>query len=74
MTLHISVPEELYRKAVEIAAAEHVSVEEVFTSAFAGQLDAWERLKARAARGTYEKFRAVMKKVPAAEPEECDRL
>jgi len=29
----ISVSEELYRKAAEIAAAEHVSVEEVFTFA-----------------------------------------
>ena len=74
MTLRISVSEELYRKAAEIAAAEHVSVEEIFTSAFAEQLDAWERLKARAARGSYEKFRAVMRKAPAVEPEECDRL
>lgn len=44
MSINVSVPKELHKKAVEIAEAQHVSVEEVFASAFAEQLAAWERL------------------------------
>ena len=74
MSVSISVPEELYKKAVEIAEAQHVSVDEVFASAFADQLAAGERLKQRAARGDRDKFRAVLDKVPNVEPEDYDRL
>jgi hypothetical protein len=73
MTLSINVPEELYQKAAEIAAVEHATVEEVFASAFAEQVAAWERLNRRAARGSRERFLAVMSKVPDAEPEPYDR-
>ena len=74
MSVSISVPEELYKKAVEVAEVQHVSVDEVFASAFADQLGAWERLKQRAARGSRDKFLAVLDKVPDVEPEEYDRL
>lgn len=37
MSVSVSVPEELYQKAVEIARAQRVSVDEVFASAFAEQ-------------------------------------
>ena len=74
MSVSISVPEELYKRAVEIAEAQHVSVDEVFASAFADQLAAWERLKQRAARGDRDKFRTVLDKAPDVEPEEYDRL
>jgi hypothetical protein len=74
MSVSVSVPDELYEKAVEIANAQRVSVDEVFASAFAEQLSAWERLQQRAARGTREKFLAVLDKVPDVEPEDHDRL
>ena len=74
MSVSISVPEELYRKAAEIAEAQHVSVDEVFASAFAEQLSAWDRLKQRAARGSRDRFLAVLDKVPDVEPEDDDRL
>ncbi len=74
MSVNVSIPEELYRQAVEIATAQHVSVDEVFASAFAEQVAAWERLKQRAARGTREGFLAALDKVPDVEPEESDRL
>ena len=74
MSVNVSVPEELYQKAVEIAEAQHVSVEEVFASAFTEQLAAWERLKQRAARGNRESFLAVLEKVPGTEAEEYDHL
>jgi hypothetical protein len=74
MSVNVSVPEELYRRAVEIAKSQNVSVDEVFASAFAEQLAAWEGLKNRAARGSREAFLATLDKVPDVEPEEYDRL
>jgi hypothetical protein len=73
MNVNVQVPEELYQKAVEIANEQHVSVDDLFASAFIEQLSAWERLQQRAARRSREKFLAVMDKVPDVEPEEYDR-
>ena len=72
--MSVSVPEELYQKAVEIAKAQRVSVDEVFAAAFVEQLSSWERLRQRAARGTREKFLAALDKVPDVEPDDYDRL
>lgn len=74
MNLSISIPEELYQSAKQIAAAENVSVEELFASALEQRILEFERLKEKAARGSYEKFRQVMAKIPAVEPAEHDRL
>lgn len=73
MSVNVSVPEQFYQRAVEIAKAQNVSVDEVFASAFSEQLAVWERLKQRAARGTREGFLAALDKVPDVEPEEYDR-
>jgi hypothetical protein len=73
MSVSVSVPEELYQKAVEIARAQRVSVDEVFASAFAEHLSAWERLQQRAARGTRDKFLSVLDRVPDVEPDDHDR-
>jgi hypothetical protein len=73
MSVSISVPDELYRKAAAIAQEQHVPVEEVFSSAFQDQLGHWERLKQRASRGNREKFLAALDKAPDVEPEESDR-
>ena len=45
MSVSVNIPEELHKKAVEIAKAQHVSVDEVFASAFVDQLASWERLQ-----------------------------
>ena len=74
MNLTINVSEELSRRAAEIAAQESVSVEELIAAAFEERLVEFERLKERAARGSYDKFRRVMSKVPPVEPPEYDRL
>jgi hypothetical protein len=74
MNLTINISEELYRRAAEVAAAENVSVEELFSAAFEERVLEFERLNERAAKGSYEKFRQVMSKVPATEPAEHDRL
>lgn len=74
MSVSINIPEDLYREAKAIAEAEHLSVDEVITSAFSGQLAVWERLKQRAARGRQQAYLEVLEKVPDVEPEDYDRL
>ena len=74
MNLTIDISEELFRRATEIASAEKVSVEELFASAFAERILELDRLKETAARGSYEKFKQVMSKIPPVEPAEFDRL
>ncbi len=70
MNLTINISEALY----QIAAVENVSVEELFASAFEERVLEFERLEEKAVRGSYDKFRQVMSRVPAVEPPECDRL
>ena len=74
MSVMVSIPEELYNKAVEIAESQHVTVDEVFASAFVEQLAAWERLKKRVALGDRDRFLAVLDKVPDVEPDDYDRV
>lgn len=74
MDVNISVPEDLYKQALEIAEAQKVSVDEVFASAFAEQLAARASLRRRAARGVRDKFLAVLENAPDIEPEEYDRI
>ncbi len=74
MNVSINIPEELYRRASEIAAAENISVDVLFASAFEERLLEFERLKEKASQGSYEKFLRVMSRVGAAEPPEQDRL
>jgi hypothetical protein len=74
MSVTINVPEELYRRAAEVATAENISVDDLFASAFEERLLEFERLKEKASRGSYEKFLRVMSKVPTVEPPDNDRL
>ena len=74
MNLTINVSGERCRRAAEIAAAENVSIEELFSAAFEKRVLEFEGGKERAAKGSYEKFRRVMSKVPPTEPPEYDRL
>jgi hypothetical protein len=74
MSVIVNVPEELYRRAIAVAASENLSVDELFAAALEERLLEFERLKEKASRGSYEKFPRVMSKVPAVEPPEYDRL
>ena len=74
MSVTVNIPEELYRRASAVAAAENISVDDLFASAFEERLFEFERLKEKASRGSYQKFLDVMAKVPAAEPAPFDRL
>lgn len=74
MTLNVTLPDSLYKKAMEVAEREHISVERVVYSALAEQLNALERLEERAARSSEDRFRAALAKIPDVEPPEYDRL
>jgi hypothetical protein len=74
MNVSVNVPEELYRRATEVAAVENISVDDLFASAFEERLLEFERLKEKASRGSYQRFMRVMSKVPAVQPPEHDRL
>jgi len=73
MTLNITLPDSLYKKAMEVAEREQVSVERVVCSALAEQMNVLERLEERAARSSEAKFRAALAKIPDIEPREDDR-
>ncbi|HVW86141.1 MAG TPA: hypothetical protein VHB50_15735, partial [Bryobacteraceae bacterium] len=68
------IPDELYRRASEVATAENISVDDLFASAFEERLLEFERLKEKASRGSYVKFQRVMSKTPAQEPPDYDRF
>jgi hypothetical protein len=74
MSVSVKIPEELYLRAVQVAAEENISVDDLFAAAFEHRLLEFERLKEKSSRGSYERFVRVMAKVPAADPLEHDRL
>ncbi|HVW10160.1 MAG TPA: hypothetical protein VHC90_16350 [Bryobacteraceae bacterium] len=74
MSVSISIPEDLYRRPIEIATSEIISVDALFASALEERLLEFQRMKEKGSRGSYAKFLSGMSKVPAAEPPEYDRL
>lgn len=70
----ISLPEDLLRKAEELAVFERLSVEEYLPARLAEQFAGLEYLKQRADRASTEKFRAALRHIPDVEPEEYDRF
>jgi hypothetical protein len=74
MTLNVTLPDSLYKKAMEVAERQQISVERVVYSALAEQLNALVRLEERAAASSEERFRAALAKIPDVEPPEYDRL
>ena len=55
MNVSMSIPEEIYKKAAEVARAQQIPIDDVFASAVAEQLSAWDRLQQRAARITLKR-------------------
>jgi hypothetical protein len=74
MNVTVSIPEELYRRATEVAAAENIPVDDLFAVAFEERRGEFECLKEKTSHGSYERFLRVMSKVPGAEPPDYDRL
>jgi hypothetical protein len=71
---NIQLPDDVYRRAAELADADHVSVDKLVAAIVNERATDWSRLQARAARGSLEKLHRVLEKVSDAPPETMDRL
>ena len=74
-TMSLRLPKSLHEKVREIAEREGISINQFVTTALAEKLSALlteEYLEARAARGSAERFRAVLDAAPDVEPDPGD--
>jgi len=70
----IQIPDDLYQKAASLAARDQVSVDRLVAALLLAHAAEWQRLQARAERGTLSKLQAVLDKVTDSSPEPFDRL
>jgi hypothetical protein len=73
----LRLPSSLHKGVKQLAEREGVSMNQIIATAVAEKLSALmteDYLAERAARGSRERFEAVLRKVPDVEPEERDRL
>jgi hypothetical protein len=73
MSRSIAVPEDLYNKAAQVAAKDHVSVEEFVSALLASRLANREYIETRAQLFSREEFERALNAVPDVEPEPYDR-
>ena len=76
MTLHIELPDAITRQARELAAREHITVDNLIAAALTAQLDHTPHrptIAERAARVDWQKVDAILARVPATEPATEDR-
>ena len=74
MNRRILLPEELLKKAEELAAREQLPVAEYLSAKLSEQFADLEYLKQRADRASAEKFREALRSIPDVHPEEFDRF
>ncbi len=74
MSRNIALAEDLYNKAAELAAKDHVSVEEFVSILLANRLASREFIDSRAQFFDRADFDRALSQVPDVEPEERDRL
>jgi hypothetical protein len=70
----IAVPEDLYKRAAELAAKDHVSVEDFMAAVLANRLASREYIESRAMLFNREEFERALEEIPDVEPEDNDRL
>ena len=73
MSKSIAVPEDLYDKAAELAAKDHVSVDEFVSSLLTSRLASREYIETRAQLFSREAFERALDAVPDVDPEPYDR-
>ena len=76
-TISLRLPESLHQTLRDLAAKEHVSINQLIALAVAEKVSALateDFLGVRAKRGSRKRFLRAMSKVPDAEPDERDRL
>ena len=74
MSRTISLPDDLLKKAEELALFEHLSLEDFVHARLSEQFADLEYLKRRAEYASDQKFRAALRLIPDVEPEEFDRF
>lgn len=70
----VQLLDDVYRRAAELAEADHVSVDRLVAAIVNERASDWAKLQARAARGSLDKLSAVLAKVSDAAPEALDSL
>ena len=73
MSKSIAVPEDLYNKTAELAAKDHVSVEEFVSALLTSRLANREYIETRAQLFSREEFERALGEIPDVEPEPYDR-
>ena len=74
-TISLRLPESLHQRVRELARAEHVSINQLISSALAEKMSALmtvEYMEERAARGSRDTFERAMSKVGDSEPDDGD--
>jgi hypothetical protein len=74
MNRTISLPEDLLRKANELAAFERLPLEQFLAAKLSEQFAGLEYLKLRAEGASSDKFREALLHIPDVEPEKYDRF
>jgi hypothetical protein len=74
MSKSIAVPEDLYKRAAELAAKDQVSVEEFVSAVLANRLASREYIEERAKLFNQGEFERALNEIPDGEPDEHDRL
>lgn len=75
-TLSLRLPDSLHRTAKELAKKEHISVNQLISTAVAEKISALmteDYLNTRAAKGNRADFESIMSRVPDVEADERDQ-
>ena len=74
MSKSIAVPEDLYNRAAELAAKDHITVEEFVSAMLATRLASREYIESRAKLFNRGEFERALELIPDVEAEDHDRL
>jgi hypothetical protein len=74
MSKTIAVCDDLYNKAAEVAAKDHVSIEEFVSAAVAHRLASREFIESRAKLFNRDEFDRALSEIPDVEPQDHDRI
>ena len=75
--LNVQIPDSLYKQIEAKAAKENVPIDQLVAIALSAQVSAWaskDYIEQRIARGSLDKFKQVLSKVPDVEPDDYDKL
>lgn len=75
--LNVQIPNSLYKQIEAKALKENVPIDQLVAIALSAQVSSWatkDYIEAPKARGSWNKFKQVLNKVPDVEPEDYDKL